>query len=261
MDDSKLINLVKQHDCIYNKNNIDYKSISKKRAAWQRIACEMGVHGIVYLLNINRKLKYSNINLIIKSEQDCVRRWTNFRERFAKEDRRVSALANNGTITTKVWPLYNELTFLRSHIVPRVNRQKWIFTAQGKEREMDYRAESSMDGQEDANEYECITEPFQFKSSASILSETDTLEEEVEVFIPNDTSQNSESNANRDLYDALKIIKQNYGSLRSRHQNPAVQGFGQMIVETISGMSERKQAIAMQRVTELVMNIKLEPET
>ncbi|XP_050330987.1 transcription factor Adf-1-like [Bactrocera neohumeralis] len=250
MEDSKLVKLVKQYDCIYNKNNMDFKSISKKRAAWQRIAHEMGVH-----------------------EQDCVRRWTNLRERFTKENRRVSALANNGMTTPNLWPLYNELTFLKSHIVPRVNRQKWIFTAEGKEPQMDYRAESSMNGQEDANEYECFTEPYQFKSSASILSETDTLEEEVEVFIPNDTSQSSPTfkpeiqnesyhtqNANRDLYAALKMIKQDYGSLRSRHQNPAVQGFGQMIMETISGMSERKQAIAMQRVTELVMNIKLEPE-
>lgn len=166
------------------------------------------------------------------------------------------------------------------------NRQKWIFTAEGKEPQMDYRAESSMDEQEDTNEYECIAEPLQFKSSASILSEPDTLEEEVEVFIPDDTRQSSptfksevpkaksyhthqnnnlkqnyESNANHDLYASLKMIKQDYDSLRSRNQNPAVQGFGQMIVETISGMSERKQAIAMQRVTELVMNIKLEPES
>uniref|UniRef100_A0A034VQY2 Transcription factor Adf-1 n=1 Tax=Bactrocera dorsalis TaxID=27457 RepID=A0A034VQY2_BACDO len=242
MDDSKLIKLVKQHECIYNKNNMDFKCISKKRDAWQRIAREMGVH-----------------------EQDCVRRWTNFRERFAKENRRVSALANNGMTPPNLWPLYNELTFLKSHIVRRANRQKWIFTAEGKERQMDYRAESSMDEQEDANEYECITQPFQFKSSTSILSETDTLEE-VEVFIPNDASQSSptlKSEIHNESYHTHpnNNMKQNYGSLRSRHQNPAVQGFGQMIVETISGMSERKQAIAMLRVTELVMNIKLEPET
>lgn len=47
MEDSKLVKLVKQHDCIYNKSNKDFKSISKKKAAWQRIAREIGVHGIV----------------------------------------------------------------------------------------------------------------------------------------------------------------------------------------------------------------------
>lgn len=54
------------------------------------------------------------------------------------------------------------------------------------------------------------------------------------------------------------MFKQIYSEIKTRHQNPAGQGFGQMIVKTISSMIERKKALPTQKVTAIVVNIKIE---
>uniref|UniRef100_A0A0K8TYZ7 Uncharacterized protein n=5 Tax=Bactrocera latifrons TaxID=174628 RepID=A0A0K8TYZ7_BACLA len=75
----------------------------------------------------------------------------------------------------------------------------------------------------------------------------------------NGKPQHSQSDVELEIKSALGMFKQVCGEIKTTpHRNPAVEGFGQMIMETISSMSERKQALAMQKVTEIVMNIKLE---
>lgn len=45
MDDEKLILLVQENECIYNKFNANYKNIDKKKMAWLEISEQMGVKG------------------------------------------------------------------------------------------------------------------------------------------------------------------------------------------------------------------------
>lgn len=47
---------------------------------------------------------------------------------------------------------------------------------------------------------------------------------------------------------------------QQQEEDGTLQGFRQMIISTISNMSEAKQAKAILRVTEAVMQIKMEPE-
>ncbi|XP_053947529.1 transcription factor Adf-1-like [Anastrepha ludens] len=276
MDDTALIRMVKSNEHLYNKYNKYYKSVEKKKATWQRIARELGIN-----------------------ETICIRRWTCMRERYSKESRRLTALVNNGMTTSHIWPLFEEMEFLKPFVIPR-NRSfmgNSSFSVKVKEQ-----PDSFITDQEDVTEYEQITEPFQFKDSASHASEQETEREEMDAFLPTDTLSSSTphpkrpnsaqidepkvfhisatksinqhtSNRNHDqpqhhecavekkLNTALKMFEEVCNGTKARHRNPAVHGFGEMIVETICGMSERKQTIAMQKVTELVMNLKMEPES
>ncbi|XP_054730070.1 uncharacterized protein LOC129238872 [Anastrepha obliqua] len=304
MDDTTLIRMVKSNEHLYNKYNKYYKSVEKKKATWQRIARELGIN-----------------------ETICIRRWTCMRERYSKESRRLTALVNNGMTTSHIWPLFEEMEFLKPFVIPR-NRSfmgNSSFSVKVKEQPDSFitdqedateyeqgnssfsvkvkeQPDSFITDQEDATEYEQVTEPFQFKDSASHASEQETEREEMDAFLPTDTLSLSAphlkrpnsaqidepkvfhlsaaksinqhtSNRNHDqpqhhkcevekkLNTALKMFEEVCNGTKARHRNPAVHGFGEMIVETICGMSERKQTIAMQKVTELVMNLKMEPES
>ncbi|XP_017483503.1 PREDICTED: uncharacterized protein LOC108372350 [Rhagoletis zephyria] len=273
MDDEKLIQLVKSNELIYNKYDADYKSMEKKKATWQRIAREME-----------------------STESDCVRRWSCLRDRYTKESRRLTALSNNGMTTSQLWPLFAEMEFLKPHIL---NRSKSIlgtssYSVKLKEPSTEFEeCDSHLTEQEDPIEYEYLTS-FLSKEEIEIQQEVfdeylPTETQSPEPYLTSSTpyhkrqtsdpkpSHSSTSNTENhhtkgrkrscepdveeELKKALEIFKEVCGAARMRRQNPAVYGFGQMVVETICQMSTRKQAIAMQKVTELVMTLKMEPDS
>ncbi|XP_067639451.1 uncharacterized protein [Eurosta solidaginis] len=273
MDDEQLVKMVERNELLYNKNNRDYKCVEKKEAAWKRIAKELGV-----------------------SDEDCIRRWSVLRDRYSKESRRMAALASNGMTTTRFWPLFNELDFLKSHIVHR--RGRIVFRVRD---ELIENTSQSFVSENDDNEqhYEYVTDNIQLKDSTGPMSDQEEeiiqdieaieqsdspsysqytrfnplkLQEQPKVLYKTAPSSTNRQRNNRkrhyesdtesasELISALESFKKWCGTTRSSHRNPAVHGFGQMIVETLCGMSERKQAIAMQKVTEIIMTLKVEPD-
>ncbi|XP_004520025.1 uncharacterized protein LOC101459629 [Ceratitis capitata] len=276
-DKVKFIRLVKANDCLYNKSNKYFKYVSKKKVIWENIGRELGIDG-----------------------EECVRRWTNIRDRFSRESRRMTSLVNNGLTTERIWHLYDEMEFLRPHIIPRSVGQSLSFSLKPLELQTKHEEEddSCFEQEEPTCDYECSTEPFQFKDSTSVLDDQEMKAEEVDDYfthdtqyielspklenrinlnesieiqtIPSTTANQSginkrkrpkESSVEQGIISALHNFKEALSETGTQHQNPAVQGFGQMIVESICMMSERKQALAMQKVTELVMNIKMQPDT
>ncbi|XP_036221788.1 transcription factor Adf-1 [Bactrocera oleae] len=272
MDNVKLIRLVKQHEYLYNKYNKDFKNLDRKKITWQRIAREMGIN-----------------------ESECIRRWTNLRDKYTRESRRMTALVNNDMTTSQIWPLFDDMDFLRPHIVPRSIRQTVNFGLKAFEESSNGDQETYIVEQDDTVDCKYVnTESFEFKGSESPISEHEMEHEEVEAFLPTETHSSTLQSKNQiigqtnelkdphtispkfafqqikgkkrhyqpdvenEISSALEMFKQVCGEIKTTHRNPAVQGFGQMIVETISSMSERKQAFAMQKVTEIVMNIKME---
>uniref|UniRef100_A0A034WN55 Transcription factor Adf-1 n=1 Tax=Bactrocera dorsalis TaxID=27457 RepID=A0A034WN55_BACDO len=273
MDNLKLIGLVKQHEYLFNKYDKDFRNVDKKKTTWQRIAREMGIN-----------------------ESICIRRWLNLRDRFAREIRRMTALVNNDMTTTHIWVLYDDMEFLKPHIIPRAIRQIPNFGLKAFEENSSGDQETYIVEQDDTVDCNSVnTDPFQFKAADSLMSEHEMEHEEVEELLPNESHystsqsknqitgrsnelkesqpnsskfanqqinekpQHSQSDVEFEIKSALGMFKQVCGEIKTtRHRNPAVQGFGQMIVETISSMSDRKQALAMQKVTEIVMNIKME---
>uniref|UniRef100_A0A0A1WR09 Transcription factor Adf-1 n=2 Tax=Zeugodacus cucurbitae TaxID=28588 RepID=A0A0A1WR09_ZEUCU len=272
MDNVKLISLVKQHEYLYSKYDKDFKNLEKKKITWQRIGREMGTN-----------------------ESHCIRRWTNLRDKYTRESRRTTALINNDMTTTKIWHLFDDMDFLRPHIIPRGIRPEVNFGLKSFEEASNGDEERYIVARDDTADCEYVnTEPFQFTGSQSPMSEQQMEHEDVEMFLPTDTlsstpqSNNQSTSKTNKLHDTdvnlsksaiqkknnrkryfhsdaeaapssvLKMFKQICSEIKTRHRNPAVQGFGQMIVETISSMCERKQALAMQKVTEIVMNIKME---
>ncbi|XP_067639460.1 uncharacterized protein [Eurosta solidaginis] len=274
MDDLLLIKLVKRNELLYDKNNRDYKCIEKKEAAWKRIGKELGV-----------------------SDEDCSRRWFVLRGRYTRESRRITALANNGMTTTSFWPLLYELDFLKPHIVQR--RGRLVFRVRDEPAENSSQSFVS-ENDDNEQHYEYVTDNIQLKYSIGPMSdqEEEIIQEDIEAIeqsdsesysqyaeinplklekqpkvlhkiTPSSTSRQrntrkrhyeSDTESANELTSALESFKKWCGTKRSRHRNPAVHGFGQMMVETLCGMSERKQAMAMQKVTEIVMTLKMEPD-
>lgn len=68
------------------------------------------------------------------------------------------------------------------------------------------------------------------------------------------------SSIDQELSEAMKCFQKVCKAREERQKNGALQGFRQMIISTISNMSAAKQTKAILRVTEAVMQIKMEPE-
>ncbi|XP_054728868.1 transcription factor Adf-1-like [Anastrepha obliqua] len=240
MGDAALIRLVKPNEHLYNKYDKDYKNVAKKNATWQRIARELGTN-----------------------EAECIRRWTRLRERYPKEGRRIIALAVNGITPSNPWSLYKELEFLRPHIIAR---KKYDFDSpslKSEQQQTQVSNEPLTADHEDDMEYECVTDPFQYKFAESHVTEQESEQEATDTSSPASYRKRRHSNEIDHLSASSSICGDTNSRKRAKTDphNPAVLGFGKMIVETICGMSERKQAIAMLKVTELVMKLKMEPET
>ncbi|XP_004520024.1 uncharacterized protein LOC101459444 [Ceratitis capitata] len=265
IDGMTLIQLVKEHEYIYNRRNKYYTSVDKRRNAWREIARKMGV---------NRK--------------HCMRYWTNLRERYTKENRRMTALSNNGLTTDHLWHMYNEMEFLKPHIIPKHTYQEdKSFSLKGEEHKTDEDEKFIVEHEDTNDDYECITHPFQFKDSTSVLSEQEMEHEEVDIFYESDQKNRPTSSKSQNIKklnesietfaceqqvrctkrhyesdveeeETLPLCKQGCGGMKLRRHNPIVEAFGKMIVETISSMGNQEQAIAMQKVTELVMNLKVQ---
>lgn len=62
------------------------------------------------------------------------------------------------------------------------------------------------------------------------------------------------------FYEAVNSFKQICKTQVECSENAALNGFVQMIIATIEGMSAAKQAKAMMRVTEVIMKIKIEKD-
>ncbi|XP_004520029.1 transcription factor Adf-1 [Ceratitis capitata] len=235
IDRAALIRLVKEHECLYNRYYVGYKSSDRKKKAWRQIASAMGI-----------------------DKEQCMQQWVALRDRYGREMRRITALNNNGMSPEHVWPFYDSLQFLRPHILPRCRNNSAPFQSTKNPTE---NVEFVVEQENTTDSYEYDTDPFQSKA----LCEQEIDQEDIDDIsnqqqIASTSKRKYESDVEQELCSALDLFKQVCGRIKVRNQNPIVQGFGQMIVETICSMSERKQALAMQKVTELVMNIKMQPE-
>lgn len=77
---------------------------------------------------------------------------------------------------------------------------------------------------------------------------------------PTSSSTSQLSSIDQELSEAMKCFQKVCKAREERQKNGALQGFRQMIISTISNMSAAKQTKAILRVTEAVMEIKMEPE-
>ncbi|XP_054089598.1 uncharacterized protein Adf1_18 isoform X3 [Zeugodacus cucurbitae] len=94
-DDVRLIELVENHEIIYNKHGAVFQGTENKRDSWIKIAEDMGM-----------------------TAEECIKRWTCLRERYTRELKQVETNPN----FVVGWPLFGPLSFLRKFIKQRPAR-------------------------------------------------------------------------------------------------------------------------------------------
>ncbi|XP_025264131.1 uncharacterized protein LOC112637797 [Camponotus floridanus] len=110
--DEIIIDFVCKNHCLYDKRDVDFKNINKKKELWKKIS-EM----LKTLYDVNM------------SARAIEKRWSSLRDMFSRENRRQkSPLSDSGYKSTKEWQLYRNMLFLIPHIIHR--RTKTSFAQQ-----------------------------------------------------------------------------------------------------------------------------------
>ncbi|XP_011205564.2 uncharacterized protein LOC105227756 [Bactrocera dorsalis] len=94
-DDERLIELVENHEILYNKHCTGYKGAGEKTESWIKIGEELGL-----------------------TAEECAKRWKSLRERYSRE---LKLVENNNNYVVE-WPLFGALSFLRQFVKQRQGR-------------------------------------------------------------------------------------------------------------------------------------------
>uniref|UniRef100_A0A0K8VTB8 Transcription factor Adf-1 n=1 Tax=Bactrocera latifrons TaxID=174628 RepID=A0A0K8VTB8_BACLA len=94
-EDERLIELVENHEILYNKHCTGYKGAGEKTESWIKIGEELGL-----------------------TAEECAKRWKSLRERYSRE---LKLVENNDNYVVE-WPLFGAFSFLRQFVKQRQGR-------------------------------------------------------------------------------------------------------------------------------------------
>ncbi|XP_036346953.1 uncharacterized protein LOC118756291 isoform X1 [Rhagoletis pomonella] len=256
--DERLIELVRSHKIIYNKQCFGHRGLEQKQAAWNAIGEQLDT-----------------------TADECAKRWTSLRERYSRELRRLEKLSESKEHVVVDWPYFNSLSFLREFVKPRAPRSTgnetlgWNSPAPPKKFKM-FRAESN----EFSDTSDSTTPPTKYKSFSAESNEfPDTSDSPATQ--KNFKILSGESNEFSDASNPLEEICIEKVEMPIEIQNVqspaagvivntenaatikrinAVQSFGQTVAAILSEMSEAKQARAMRVLFNALITIKTSPE-
>ncbi|XP_075152924.1 uncharacterized protein LOC142226684 [Haematobia irritans] len=235
MDDEKLIELVEQHEIIYNRHHPSYKDHEKKNEAFEIIATELGIPYIQFVVN----------------------RYRTLRDRFVRYKR----LRGTEEGVKYYLPVMDKMEFLSPYVFNRKNRSKHV-----RRPEFNSEDSNSMDTMQFSSSVRNEDTEYSIKISPVVKSNTprtlpqykrraNTQPEGIPykkfALDPNDE-------IDREFREALTSFQTLCKAKEQAQTNEALEGFRKMIVSTIAQMSSAKQTRAMLAVTEAVMHIKME---
>ncbi|XP_059221017.1 uncharacterized protein LOC131993992 isoform X1 [Stomoxys calcitrans] len=256
-DDAKLISLIKANEVLYNRNH-PLANTKHKKTIWQKLADEMG-------------LSVERVNT----------RYRTLRDRFVRYKR---SLITKGPDNNYDMAIMNRMEFLTPFIFIRSSGGK--ITWEGSEPNLCLSGEPIHSIDDSENE---SSAKYLLRERAKRRFNVDSSEDSSDTYMPNskktrrqaenllqktrmestnakrrdeqsfEDNADSNSNFDEDFYEAVQGFIQLCKS-EERTQNKALQGFGQMIIATLSQMNTRKQSRAMSLVTEVVMEMKMEDD-
>ncbi|KYN14588.1 hypothetical protein ALC57_13200 [Trachymyrmex cornetzi] len=101
--DEIIIEFVRENRCLYDKRDVNFKNIRKKKDLWQKLSENLRN---CYTLNM--------------SVEEIERRWSSLRDMFSRENRRqMLPPSGSGYEPRKEWELYRNMLFLVPHIAHR----------------------------------------------------------------------------------------------------------------------------------------------
>ncbi|XP_067634352.1 uncharacterized protein [Eurosta solidaginis] len=233
----KLIEKVRIHKVLYNKQGFGNSGLQEKQIAWQQIAYSLG-----------------------STAADCSRRFKSLRERYSRE---LKHLESEGKSEDAVeWPYFKAMSFLRKYVKQRNPRTTFSgndfkFLTKQLEGDKEISAEDSYFSDTCNQFYEVSTiNGMALKEEINSPSE-DLNSRTAEITSPID-----------DVLIPRQMVKEGesskaYPSLATTgvpRQSTAIQSFGQTVTAFLSEMSEAKQAKAMRVLFDALITIKMEPE-
>ncbi|XP_067647180.1 uncharacterized protein [Eurosta solidaginis] len=253
MDDN-LVQLVRDCPCLYDKTHKDFKDSNKKRLPWIKIGSNLGV-----------------------DESVAMKRWGNLRDRFGKELRNSNRASGSGAVNGRQWELMESLQFLRGHIVPRPMRQSsQMLDCGSKEVCLGFseplicstptpQCSPIPSAQPPASEPSTITPSEHAPISIPPVepSAVPPAEVSTDSSAPS-TSRRKRAADKRDdldaaILDTVKTFKEVCERKARREEfSSDVRGFRLMMCSAISKLRESRQAMVMQRCTEIVMQAQIE---
>ncbi|XP_036344448.1 uncharacterized protein LOC118753685 [Rhagoletis pomonella] len=230
IDEERLIDLVRDNEVLYNKTCVGSRLPAKKLAAWAAISRELGATGLCK----NPKLELYEQYPFTFLEEQCTKRWISLRERYTRELRKLDAPSGSAAASQPTWHFSTNMAFLKPFIAPRPTRCTINI--------LDTSYESTLSEQS--------------PQSPLLLPLADENEEGYPERYSGDPVASTPN-----IFKKRKRRDQSDDGEKDRlAENKTLRSFGQMIVASIGGMNERKQAKAIQIITNAGMALKLEPD-
>uniref|UniRef100_A0AAR5PXL9 MADF domain-containing protein n=1 Tax=Dendroctonus ponderosae TaxID=77166 RepID=A0AAR5PXL9_DENPD len=101
---SLLIELIQNHEYLYNLGHKDYKNAKKKRDAWAKIAAALNA-----------------------SVDDCMKQWKGIRDKYTRQRR--DGFRSGSSVGTR-WPLHSKMSFFKRFSRPRKFRASKIMPSE-----------------------------------------------------------------------------------------------------------------------------------
>ncbi|XP_073822233.1 uncharacterized protein [Musca autumnalis] len=270
MDDEKLMKLVEERDVIYNRFHPHYKDFNKKEEAFAEIAEELNIPDVDFI----------------------TRRYHNLRDRYTRHKRVMETTGESRCYL----PVMDKMEFLNPHIFSRKMRRKQFTRVQSdvesssnyenttrpqsstpeqneQLQQNDHDDEDSMDPLQCEDESEtAIDIPLSMPGKSYEVNKTKTISNNSSCRLKrkfdsktshSHKKKSSDSNfrkLDQEFSEAIQSFHRLCKTKEERQKDGALHGFRQMIISTLADMSETKQTKAMLRVTEAVLQIKMEPE-
>ncbi|XP_037935215.1 transcription factor Adf-1-like [Teleopsis dalmanni] len=253
MDEEKFISLVENNPILYDKNHNDFKDNEKKNMIWKQIADELEVN-----------------------ENAVKKRWKSLRERFGKESRERAS----GSSTSIEWHLYEQLMFLRKHILRRGPGSLMLSNATPTLPPMVFQLSTLVPKSEAISPTEAILSaeattppeaisPDEVISADEAISPTETISSDDVSPTPKfsfprqPTKKKRKIGAHDEIDSAILKATASFDSfVKSRSQerqyNETIRGFGQMAMSILSKFNDKKQVRVIKQCTDILMDAQME---
>ena len=129
-----IIDSVRESHCLYDKTNVNFRNVLKKKEIWNKISAKLKkIYGVdmsgndvyvLYAMHIKfyvsflKLSKFNNHKIIVGEAVE--KRWMSLRDMFSREHRKKELRSSSSVfIATKEWDRYRSMSFLLPHIVHR----------------------------------------------------------------------------------------------------------------------------------------------
>nr|XP_014102780.1 uncharacterized protein LOC106627243 [Bactrocera oleae] len=238
VNDELLIQLVRAHNVLYQKNCLGLRYSSQKTEAWFEISEQMGI-----------------------TAEACSSRWRGLRERYSRELKQAEMLSesNDDASSCVQWPLFNSLSFLKDSVKPRHTRDSKdsyrdpAIVAINRKRRKRVCADDS-EVSEACNSPTLVCKKEFFIDTMSMPPDNELFARTIEdcrekMIVPNGNEEK--------FFRSPETCRENMTTVKT---NDSINLFGQTVAAIILEMSQAKQAKAMRVLFNALITIKTEPE-